>query len=76
VFKMQVQSDEKNPDAWHDVKGTDGALLTFESHAEARARMEALYPVLVKMENYAAGRKRTRVINIIEDEDDWKSGQK
>lgn len=71
MFKMQVQSDEKDPDAWHDVKGAEGELLTFRSHAEARARMEALYPVLVKLENYAADRKRTRVINIIEDEDEW-----
>jgi len=70
MFKMQVQNDEKDPNAWHDVNGADGTLLTFRSHAEARARMEALYPVLVQMEHYAADRKRTRVINIIEDEDD------
>ncbi len=37
---------------------------------DARAKLAELYPVLAKMEQYA-GPKRTRVIAIIVDEDDW-----
>lgn len=66
---MQVQDDEADPRSWHDVMGADGAPLVFEREAEARARLESLYPVQVKMENYA-GPKTTRVIAIIGDEDD------
>ena len=71
MFKMQVQDDADDPRSWHDVKGPDGTLLMFESEAEARARLESLYPVQVRMEKYA-GPKTTRVIAILEDEDDWK----
>ena len=71
MFKMQVQGDENDPRSWHDVRGPEGSLLIFESEAEARARLESLYPVQVKMEKYA-GPKTTRVIAILEDEDDWK----
>lgn len=70
MFKLQVQDDENDARVWHDVKSAEGKLLTFEKEAEARAKLEALYPVLVKMEQYA-GPKRTRVITIIADEDDW-----
>ena len=71
MFKLQVQDDKKNPRSWHDVKGSDGAVLTFEKEAEARAKLESLYPVEVKMEQYT-GPKTTRVIAILEDEEDWK----
>ena len=71
MFKLQVQEDENDPRVWHDVKGADGSLLTFDNEAEARAKLEALYPVLVKLERYSSGSKRTRVLNIIKDEDDW-----
>ena len=71
MFKLQLQDDENDPTTWHDVKGPDGALLTFDSEAEARAKLASLYPVQVKMEKYA-GPKTTRVIAILEDEDDWK----
>ncbi|MFA5912475.1 MAG: hypothetical protein WC830_02840 [Burkholderiales bacterium] len=64
MFKLQVQEDEKDPQAWHDVKGPDGKLLTFEKEAAARARLEELFPILVKLERYAAGSKRTRVVSI------------
>ena len=60
MFKMQVQDDDSDPNVWHDV-----------THGEARIRMVEMYPVLVKMERFAAGPKRTRVISILEDEDDW-----
>jgi hypothetical protein len=70
MFKLQVQDDEQDARIWHDVKGPTGELLTFEKESDARARLEELFPVLVKMERYA-GPKRTRVIVIITDEDDW-----
>lgn len=70
MFKLQVQDDENDARVWHDVKGPNGQLLKFERESEARAKLEELFPVLVKMESYA-GPKRTRVIVIIEDEDDW-----
>jgi hypothetical protein len=69
MFKLQVQEDEKDPRQWRDVKGPDGSLLTFKEEAEARAKLEELYPILVKMERFQQGSKRTRVINIIVDED-------
>ena len=71
MFKLQVQDDDNDPRVWHDVRGPNGALLTFDNEADARAKLEELYPVLVKLERYSAGSKRTRVLNIIEDEDDW-----
>ena len=71
MYKMQVQDDKNNPRSWHDVRGPDGSVLTFEREAEARAKLESLYPVEVKMEKYT-GPKTTRVIAILEDEDDWK----
>ena len=71
MFKMQVQEDENDPRSWHDVAGPDGALLTFKGEDEARARLESLYPVAVQMEKYT-GPKTTRVIAILEDEDDRK----
>lgn len=70
MFKLQVQDDEDDARVWHDVKGANGELLKFEKESDARAKLEALFPVMVKMENYT-GPKRTRVINIITDEDDW-----
>ena len=74
MFKLQVQDDENDARVWHDVKGPNGALLKFEKEADARATLEDLFPVLVKMERYA-GPKRTRVINIITDEDNWPKKQ-
>ena len=71
MFKLQVQEDEDDPRQWHDVLGPDGAPLTFKEEGQARAKLEELYPILVKMERFKADTKRTRVINIITDEDDW-----
>jgi hypothetical protein len=64
MFKLQVQEDDKDSEAWHDVKAPDGKLLTFAKEADARARLEELFPILVKMERYAAGSKRTRVVSM------------
>jgi hypothetical protein len=70
MFKLQVQEDESDPQAWHDVKGPDGKLLVFEKESEARAKLEQLFPILVKMERYAAGSKRTRVISMFSEEEE------
>ena len=53
------------------MKSPEGQLLTFDNEADARRKLEELYPVLVGLERYSAGSKRTRVLNIINDEDDW-----
>ncbi len=76
MFKLQVQEDENDPRQWHDVHGPDGSVLTFKDESEARTRLEALYPILVKMERFQQDTKRTRVINIITDDDDWGAGKK
>ncbi|MBE0614321.1 MAG: hypothetical protein IH604_11685 [Burkholderiales bacterium] len=68
MYKLQVQEDEKDPQAWHDVKGPDGKLLTFETEVAAHAKLEELYPILVKMERYAADSKRTRAIRMYADD--------
>ena len=70
MFKLQVQDDDNDARVWHDVKGPHGAPLKFEKETDARAKLEELFPVLVKMERYA-GPKRTRVISIITDDEDW-----
>jgi hypothetical protein len=67
MFKIEVENDKG---IWSDVRNDDGSIMTFEQEADARARLAALFPVLVQMEKYAGG-KRTRVIRILEDDDDW-----
>ena len=73
MFKLQVQDDETDASVWHDVKGADGEVLTFVSRTDARATLEKLFPVLVKMEEYKADVKRTRVIAILDDnaDEEW-----
>ncbi len=61
-YKLQVQEDDAHPDRWHDVLDERGAPLMFEEEAPARAELEKRYPILVKLERYAVGPKRTRVI--------------
>ena len=65
-FKIEV---ENGKGIWSDVYD-DGKMLVFDSEDAARAALAERYPVLVQMEKYAGG-KRTRVIRILEDEDDW-----
>ena len=71
-YKIEVQ-DETG--IWSDVRGDDGAVLIYDDENTARAALAEKFPILVQMEKYAGG-KRTRVIRIIEDEDDWPAGQK
>jgi len=66
-FKIEV---EDGRGLWTDVRGADGAILTFAREDEARAKLAELYPILVQMEKYGDP-KRTRVIRILEDDDDW-----
>ena len=66
-FKIEVQ-DETG--IWSDVRGSDGKVSVFDDEPSARAALAERFPILVKMEQYAGG-KRTRVIRILEDEDDW-----
>ena len=67
MFKIEV---EDGKGIWSDVRGGDGRVLTFESEDAARAALAERFPVLVQMEKYAGG-KRTRVIRILEDDDEW-----
>ncbi|HVO90783.1 MAG TPA: hypothetical protein VMV45_19750 [Casimicrobiaceae bacterium] len=66
-YKIEVQ-DESG--IWTDVRGDDGNVLVFDDEQKARDALAQRFPVLVQMEKYAGG-KRTRVIRILEDEDDW-----
>ena len=66
-FKIETEDDKG---LWHDVRGSDGVVLNFDSESDARAKLSELFPVLVQMERYGGG-KRTRVIRILTDEDDW-----
>lgn len=66
-YKIEVQDDTG---IWSDVRGSDGKVLVFDDEAAARAALAERYPVLVQMEKYGGG-KRTRVIRILEEEDDW-----
>jgi hypothetical protein len=65
-FKIEV---EDGKGIWSDCLDGDGKLMTFETESAARAALAERYPILVQMEKYAGG-KRTRVIRILEDEDD------
>jgi hypothetical protein len=68
MFKIEV---EDGRGIWADVRGADGAILTFAREDEARAKLAELFPVLVQMERYGDP-KRTRVIRIFgDDDDDW-----
>ena len=67
-YKIEVQDDAG---VWSDVRDADGSILVFDDEGAARAALAERYPVLVKMEQYAGG-KRTRVIRILEDEDPWR----
>ena len=66
-FRIEVEDDKG---LWHDERGADGAPLIFDDEGAARAKLAELYPVLVQMERYGGG-KRTRVIRVLVDEDDW-----
>ena len=66
-FKIEIEEDNG---LWRDVRGSDGSVLIFDDESAARAKLMELYPVLVQMERFGDG-KRTRVLRILVDEDDW-----
>jgi len=70
MFKLEVRDEHG---IWSDIRGGDGAVLTFDDESEARAKLEALYPVLVKMEKYGDP-KRTRVVRVFRTDEEWKEG--
>ena len=73
-YKLQVQDDDAQPLLWRDVKNKFGHVIEFQKEPDARAKLEELFPILVKLERYAAGPKRTRVVivNPYQDIDDEK----
>jgi hypothetical protein len=62
IYKLQVQDDDASPDVWRDVRADDGSLYTFARESDAREKLAILFPVLVKLEQFHADRKRTRVV--------------
>ena len=70
MFKIEIEDDRG---LWSDVRGADGAILTFAREDEARARLAELYPVMVQMEKYAGG-KHTRVVRVFRTDEEWKDG--
>lgn len=66
MFKIEIEDDKG---IWSDVRRDDGRVLTYETEEAARAALRERFPVLVQMERYG-DRKRTRVIRILEDDDD------
>ncbi len=72
MFKIEYEDDKG---IWHDVFDAHGKLVTFAEESAARTALAERFPVLVKMEQFGDG-KRTRVIRILEDEDDWPKRKK
>jgi len=70
MFKLEVEDDKG---IWSDVRGPDGAILTFDQEDAARAKLAELFPILVQMEKYAGG-KRTRVVRVFRTDEEWKDG--
>ncbi len=70
MFKIET---EDGNGIWADVRGANGAILTFDKEADARAKLMELFPVLVQMEKYGGG-KRTRVIRVFRSDAEWNEG--
>jgi hypothetical protein len=70
MMQYKIEIDRRNNGVWEDVRGADGAVLIFDDEASARATLAELFPVEFQLEKYS-GPKRTRVIRILRDEDDW-----
>ncbi len=62
TYKLQVQDDDAHPERWRDVLNEHGKLIVFDKEPDARAKLEELFPILVKMERFASGPKRTRML--------------
>ncbi len=74
TYKLQVQDDDAKPNTWRDVNDGAGKLQTFTDEAAARKALLEQFPVLVKLEQFASGAKRTRVVVVgaFQDLDDEK----
>ncbi len=70
MFKMEI---EDAYGLWSDVRGSDGAVLTFEHETEARAKLAEFYPVMVKVDKYC-GNKHTRVVRVFRTDQEWQDG--
>jgi len=70
LFKLETEDDRG---IWSDVRGADGKVLTFDDEATARAKLAALFPILVQMEKYGGG-KRTRVVRVYQSDEEWREG--
>jgi hypothetical protein len=67
VFKIEIEDDRG---IWSDVRGDDGRVLTYQTEGAARAALRERFPLVQKERN--GDRKRTRIIRILEDDDeDW-----
>ena len=62
TYKLQVQDDDARPEQWRDVCADSGVAYVFTNQDDARQKLAELFPVLVKMEQFEADRKRTRVV--------------
>ena len=62
TYKLQLQDDDAHPERWRDVLNEHGKSIVFDKEPDARAKLEELFPILVKMERFASGPKRTRVL--------------
>ncbi|NNM51951.1 MAG: hypothetical protein HKM02_06970 [Pseudomonadales bacterium] len=60
MYKIEVQEENG---LWHDVRGASGEVRKYPTRGAAHVALQALYPVLVGLEKYAAGPQRTRVIS-------------
>lgn len=69
MYKIEVQELDG---VWHDICDKDNKLLTFDSETAARDKLRELFPVMVKMEDFA-GPIRTRVVRIWseQEDEDW-----
>lgn len=62
TYKLQVQDNDAKPDHWRDVCADGGSAYVFTNQDDARRKLTELFPVLVKMEQFQADRKRARVV--------------
>lgn len=70
LFKTQHEDAAGN---WLDVLDEAGLLKTFVSAGEARAGIEAEFPVDAYLTKYGA-RQNSRVVRIFRDDKEWREG--
>ena len=55
------------------ARRAEGSILAFDSRDDAKAKLAELFPVLVKIEQYA-GDKRSRVVQVFRADAECKDG--